>query len=190
MLRRTRGLSLVSVVLVVGCATLLSPNQRQQLETKVYEASYDDTFAACRDAFVNHGFIIDDSDHTGGIMAVSSQTRRHNPNTALALSIFLTPIGDFYMERYAWGIFDLILWPFSIVWAAPSNYFLARSRMTETEGTVAIQDLKPERTRVRITISSIEWDTKKYPALIHGLQEEIERQLFMKAGDTLDGEVQ
>ena len=186
MLRHTQRLSLALIAIVVGCTTPLSSNQRQQLETRVYEAPYEATFAACRDAFVNHGYIIEDSDHSGGILAVSNQTRRHNPNTALGLSI--VGLGDFYMERYGWGIIDLLLWPWSIAWAAPSNYYLARSRMIETGGTVAIQNLKPERTRVRISISRIGWDTKKYPALIRTLQEEVERQLFMQAGDTLAGE--
>ena len=90
------------------------------------------------------------------------------------------------MQRYAWGIFDLLLWPFSIVWAAPSNYHLARTRKNEIQGTVALQELKPERTRMRITLKGMDWDTNKYPAVIRSLQEEIERQLFVKAGTDRD----
>ena len=55
---------------------------------------------------------------------------------------------------------------------------------------MALQELKPGRTRVRITLKSVNWDTTKYPKLIRSLQEEIERQLFITAGNTLDAEPQ
>ncbi len=184
-----RGL-LVAPLLLAACATPLSSSQRQQLETKTYEAGYEDTFFACRDAFVNFGYGIEESDFDGGILVFSSEVLRHNPNTALGLSIAVTPVGDFYMQRYAWGIFDLLLWPFSIAWAAPSNYYLAKTRKNELKATVALQELKPDRTRVRITLKSVNWDTTKYPKLIRSLQEEIERQLFITAGNTLDAEPQ
>lgn len=180
----------VSILALAGCLTPLSPSQRQDLETRTYQAPYEATFASCRDAFVNFGYVIESSDFGGGVLAVSNQKRRHNPNTALALSIVVPPAGDFYMQRFGWAILDLLLWPFSIVWAAPSNYQLARTRMVETRGTVSVEGLKSAGTRVRITVNGIDWDTKKYPVLIRSLHEEIERQLFIKAGDTLGGEPQ
>ena len=183
-----RGL-LAASLLLAACATPLSSSQRQQLETKPYEAGYEATFFACRDAFVNFGYGAEESDFDGGILVLSSEVLRHNPHTALGLSI-AAPLGDFYMHRYAWGIFDLLLWPFSIAWAAPSNYYLARTRKNEVEATVALQELKPNRTRVRITLKSVNWDTTKYPKLIRDLQEEIERQLFITAGNTFDAEPQ
>ena len=181
---------LLAPLLLAACITPLSSSQRQQLETKSYEADYDAVFFACRDAFVNYGYGIEGSDFDGGILVLSSEELRHNPNTALGLSIAVTPIGDFYMQRYAWGVFDLLLWPFSIAWAAPSNYHLARTRKNEVEATVALQKLMPNRTRVRITLKGKDWDTTKYPKVIRSLQEEIERQLFLTAGDTLDAEPQ
>ena len=181
---------LVAPLLLAACVTPLTSSQRQQLETKTYEAGYEATFFACRDAFVNFGYGIEESDFDGGILVLSSEVLRHNPNTALGLSIAAPPAGDFYMQRYAWGIFDLLLWPWSIAWAAPSNYHLAKTRKNEIEGTVALQELKPDRARVRISLKGIDWDTTKYPELIRSLQEEIERQLFIKAGDTLANEPQ
>lgn len=170
--------------------TPLSQSQRQQLETKTYEASYGATFASCRDALVNYGYAIESSDYDGGVIAISQSRYLHDASTALALSTVLPPIGDFYMQRYGWAIFDLLLWPFSIVWAAPSNYQLARTRMEETEGTIAIQELRDDRTRVRVTLTGIPWDTNAYPLVVRSLQEEIERQLFIESGDTLAGEPQ
>ncbi len=174
-----------SALLLTSCASMLSSNQRQQLETKVYAAPYERTFAASRDALVNAGYLIAESDFDGGVISVSNQLRTHNPKTALIWSIFLPPVGDFYLERYAWGVVDLLLWPFSIAWAAPSNYMLAKKRMKEINGTFSFERLKPERTRLRITLTGVDWDVDKYPPLIRGLQEEVERQLFIKAGDTL-----
>ena len=174
-----------SALLLTSCAGMLSSNQRQQLETKVYAAPYERTFAASRDALVNAGYLIAESDFDGGVLSVSSQLRTHDPNTALMWSVLVTPVGDFYMQRYAWGLLDLVLWPFSIAWAAPSNYMLARKWTKEVNGTFSFESLKPERTRLRITLTGIDWDADKYPKLIRGLQEEVERQLFIKAGDTL-----
>ena len=183
-------LALLVLLGLTACATPLSLSQRQQLETKTYRASYDLTFAACRDAFVNYGYVIKSSDFNGGTISVESERSRHNPRTALGLSIVIPPIGDFYMQRYGWALIDLLLWPWSIAWAAPSNYHLSRTRMVAIVGTVALQKLKPERTRVRLTLSGVDRDADKYPVLVRSLQEEIERQLFIKAGDKLGDEPQ
>ena len=184
-------LALLVLLGLAACATTpLSLSQRQQLETKSYRASYDLTFAACRDAFVNYGYVIESSDFNGGIISVKSERRRHNPRTALRLSAVIPAVGDFYMQRYDWAMLDLLLWPFSIIWAVPSNYHLARTRMVAIEGTVALQKLKPERTRVRLSLKGVDWDADKYPVLVRSLQEEIERQLFLKEGDKLGDEPQ
>jgi hypothetical protein len=169
---------------------MLAPTQRQQLETKVFDASLKRTFAASRDAFVNRGYLITGSDFDGGVISVSQQVQARNPTTALSLSILLTPVGDFYMNRYAWGVVDLLLWPISIAWAAPSNFMIARSRMNDITGTLSFEPLKPERTRLRITLTGMKWDAEKYPVVVRDLQEEINRQLFIKEGDTLGGEPQ
>ncbi len=190
-MRSCRRILLALIVLLSSaCATILSPNQRQQLETRVYEASFERTFAASRDAFINQGYLIEESDFSGGVISVSQQTLEHNPNTALTWSILAPPVGDFYMRRYAWGMFDLLLWPFSIVWAAPSNYMIAKSRHKDVDGTLSFESLSPERTRLRISLMGVNYDEKTYPVLVRGLQEEIERQLFIKAGDALAGEAQ
>ena len=185
-----RVLLALIVLLSSACATILSPNQRQQLETRVYEASFERTFAASRDAFINRGYLIEESDFNGGVISVSNQVLAHNATTALTWSILAPPVGDFYMKRYAWGVFDLLLWPLSIAWAAPSNYFIAKSRHKDIDGTLSFERLSPERTRLRISLVGVNHDEKTYPVLVHGLQEEIERQLFIKEGDTLDGEPQ
>jgi hypothetical protein len=182
------ALLVLGSLLFASCATMLSSSQRQQLETKVYEAPFERTFAASRDAFVNRGYVILDSDFDGGLLSVSQQVLIHNPRTALTLSILLPPVGDFYMQRYGWSIFDLLLWPFSIVWAAPSNYLLARRRMKEVTGNLSFERLGEDRTRLRISLVGVVWDATDYPVLIRGLQEEVNRQLFIKEGDTLGGE--
>ncbi len=183
------ALSLLLAVLAVGCATRLSPTQRQQLETRVYAASYERTFAATRDAFVNSGYLITESDFDGGILGVSSEVQPKNPNTALGLSV-LSPFGDIYMGRWGWAIFDLLLWPFSVVWAMPSNYTIAKGRWDEVEGNIAFEKLGPERTRARISIRGLGYNADTEPVVIKRLQEELERQLFIQEGDTLGGEPQ
>ncbi len=181
--RALLGISiLVLQAVCAGCATQLSPMQRQELETRIYEGDFENTFTASRDAFVNYRYAVETSDFNGGILVVSTEKRSRNPNTALGLSI-LAPIGDFYMGRYAWGIFDLLLWPLSIAWAAPSNYFIARNRYDEIQGTAAMQALSPEETRVRLTLSGVSKSAATYPLMIRPLQDEIERQLFLRYGD-------
>ena len=64
-----------------------------------------------------------------------------------------------------------------------------RYRVQRVEQEVGIE-LGPERTRLRISLRGIGYDANTYPVLIRRLQEEIERQLFIKAGDTLGGEPQ
>jgi hypothetical protein len=181
--------ALILLGLLAACATHLSPTQRQQLETKVYAASYERTFAATRDAFVNQGFVLEESDFDGGILGVSTEIQPKNPNTALGLSL-LSPFGDAYMGRWGWAVVDLLLWPISIAWAMPSNYVIARSRWKEVDGNAAFEKLGPERTRLRVSLRGIPHDAEKYPVRIKRLQEEIERQLFIKEGDTLGGEPQ
>lgn len=168
---------------------MLSSTQRQQLETRVYPASYERTFAAARDTLINHGYAIGVSDFDGGVLSGKLRVLGSNPDTALALSI-LAPIGDFYMGRYAWALVDLFLWPFSIAWAAPSNYMIAKRDWQEVTGTLSFEGVAAEKTRVRITLAGVDWDEKKYPVTIRRLQEEMNRQLFIKEGDTLDGEIQ
>jgi hypothetical protein len=62
---------------------------------------------------------------------------------------------------------------------------IAKKRTVDVNGTFSFERLKPDRTRLRITLTGIDWDAEKYPTMIRRLQEEIERQLFIKAGDTL-----
>lgn len=183
------GTALAALALAsLSCATPLSPNQRQQLETKVYPASYERSFAATRDAFFNKGYAIEESDFEGGVLSASQEILAKNPKTVLTTSILVPPAGDFYMGRYAWGIFDLVLWPWSIAWAAPSNYLIARGDWKKVRGTASFESLKEEATRVRIALTGVTRDVEKYPALIRELQEEIERQLFIKEGATIGGE--
>ena len=179
----------LAALVSLSCASPLSPNQRQQLETKVYAGSYERSFAATRDAFFNMGYAIEESDFDGGVLSVSQQILAKNPNTVLATSILVPPAADFYMGRYAWGIFDLLLWPWSIAWAAPSNYLMAMRDWKDVRGTVSFERLRhPVTTRVRIALSGITPDAKNYPALIRDLHEEIERQLFIKEGATIGDE--
>jgi hypothetical protein len=156
----------------------------------VYTATYDRTFAATRDAFVNRDYVITASDFDGGVLIVGTEEPSHSPTTALVWSILLPPVGDGYLGRWGWAVVDLLLWPISIVWAAPSNYMIARGRRYEIEGNVSLEEVGSERTRSRISLVGIDHDVESYPVRIRDLQEEIERQLFLKAGDTLGGEPQ
>ena len=153
--------------------------QRQRLETRLYDASYESVFPAARDAVVNHGWAITSADRDSGLLTVSGQIRVHDPRTALTLSILLPPAGDLYMDRYGWAIFDTLLWPYSILWCAPTNLRLARTR-TETTGSVAFDVLGPDLTRTRISFVGMAWDSETYPVRIRRLQEEIDRQLFLR----------
>ncbi len=65
---------------------------------------------------------------------------------------------------------------------------MAANDWKEVRGTVSFERLKPDITRVRIALSGMKRDTEKYPAVIRALQEEIERQLFMKESATIAGE--
>lgn len=181
----------VALVLLCGCTTTaLAPIERQRLETRTYPKSYGDTYAACRDAFVNFGYMIEASDYDGGVLVVSSELRLRDPGRALGLSLVLPPAGDIYTRRYNWVLLDLITWPFSILWSAPSNFRHARDEIAEIEGNVVLQDLGQDRTRVRITLAGLERDAGRYPLMVRALQEEVERQLFLHEGDTLGGQPQ
>jgi hypothetical protein len=188
---RRAGAPLLSLTLLLltSCATMLSPTQRQQLETRVYAAPFERAFAAARDTLINHGYAIGVSDFDGGVLSATLHVPTANPNTALALSI-LAPFGDFYMERYAWALVDLLLWPISVAWAAPSNYMIAKRSFREVTATLSFEAVAEERTRVRITLTGVDWDAEKYPVTIRQMQEEMHRQLFIKEGDKLDDEVQ
>lgn len=166
----------------VSCTTLLSPNQRQELETRVFSASSKATFAAARDTVVNRGYQVNTSDFGGGILTFEGEQQSHNPSTALTLSLICPTAGDFYMDRYGWGVFDLFFWPYSIVWAVPSNVHIANTRFKAVKGTLAFEALGELRTKTRVTISGIPADTEKYPVVIRDLQEEIGRQLFIQVG--------
>ncbi len=180
-----------ATLLLSACATTpLSPTQRQQLETRVYSASYERTFAAARDAFVNASYVIEDSDYDGGIMHVSTRVLGKNPNVALGWSILVTPVGDGYNGRWGWAVFDTLFWPFSIVWAAPSKYLIAKGSSQNLEGNLSFEELSEERTRLRVSLRGVPHDAESYPRRVRGFQEEIERQLFVKGGDTLAGEPQ
>ncbi len=184
----TRTFVALAALALVACATPLSPSQRQQLETKIFRASYEETFAATRDAFFNSGYMIRESDFDGGVLSASQEVLAKDPKKVLAAAILVPPAADFYMGRYLWGIVDLLLWPWSIAWAAPSNDLMAANDWKEVHGTVSLERLKPDITRVRIALSGMTLDTEKYPAIVHRLQDEIERQLFMKESATIGGE--
>jgi hypothetical protein len=168
-----------------SCTAMLTPNQRQELETRTYQASVRDTFAATRDTVLNRGYQVKQSDFEGGVLTFERSQLRFSPKTALGLSILCPTAGDFYVERYGWGVFDAFLWPFSIVWAAPSNYLIAGSTYAALQGTVSFDALAPERTRIRVTLSGVPWDVETYPVGIRDLQEEVERQLFIREGTRL-----
>jgi hypothetical protein len=170
---------------------MLSPVQRQQLETRVYPATYERTFAAARDTLINHGYAIGVSDFDGGVLSAQLQVLVYNPNVALGLSI-IPPIGDIYVGRYGWAIVDiplmLILVPF--FYAPPINYMKAKRTYRDVRATLSFEAVGEEKTRVRITLTGVDWDAEKYPVTIRMMQEEMHRQLFIKEGDKLDDEVQ
>jgi hypothetical protein len=188
---RRAGAALLSLTLLTSCVTMLSPVQRQQLETRVYPASYERTFAAARDTLINHGYAIGVSDYDGGVLSAALQILEYNPNLALGLSI-IPPIGDIYVGRYGWAIVDLplmlILLPF--FYAPPINYMKAKRTWRDIKATLSFEEVGEEKTRVRITLTGVDWDAEKYPVTIRQMQEEMHRQLFIKEGDKLDDEVQ
>ena len=145
-----RVLAALTPLLLSGCVTMLSPSQRQQLETKLYAASYERAFAASRDALINLNFAIDQSDYAGGVITVSREILAKNPAKAAGLSL-LCPLGDFYMGRFAWGLFDTLTWPYCILWSAPANYMLASEQTKRMRGTLSLERLGPDRTRLRVT---------------------------------------
>ena len=48
-------------------------------------------------------------------------------------------------------------------------------------GTVALESLGSDQTRGRISLRGVAWDSETYPTQIRRLQEETERQLFLRA---------
>ncbi len=179
-----RVLAALTPLLLSGCVTMLSPSQRQQLETKLYPASYERVFAASRDALINLNFAVDQSDYDGGLIMVSREILAKSPAKAAGFSL-LCPVGDFYMGRFAWGLFDTLTWPYCIVWSVPANYLLASEKTKPMRGTLSLEKLGPDRTRLRVTFAGMPHDVRGYPLAIRGLHEEIDRQLFMREGDAL-----
>ncbi len=188
--RQAYGVALVAVGLVAcaGCATPLSPMQRQELETRTYEAPLREVYSAARHVVADRGFWISESDFEGGLLTVSQTRATYSAKTALTLSILLPTAGDVYMNRYGWAFLDLLTWPYSIAWAAPSNYRLARQRTLEWNGSVLFEVLDADRTRVRFAFSASS-ASGNYPAEIRQLQEAIVRQLFLRHGDALGAAV-
>jgi hypothetical protein len=115
----------------------------------------------------------------------------YDPNLALGLSI-IPPIGDIYVGRYGWAIVDLplmlILVPF--FYAPPINYMKAKRSYRDIRATLSFEQVGEEKTRVRVTLTGVDWDAEKYPVTVRTLQEEMHRQLFIKEGDKLGDEVQ
>jgi len=62
------GILLVSVVLIAGCATELTPLQRRGIESRELEGDFEDAFKATIQVFQDDGYIIKDSDHQSGII--------------------------------------------------------------------------------------------------------------------------
>ncbi len=176
----------LGTALLAGCATTLSPMQRREIETRVYEVPLKEVFAASREVLATHGFWITESDFEGGLLTVSQTVPTHNAQTALTLSLVLPPAGDVYMNRYGWALLDLLTWPYSILWAAPSNYRLAGSRTRDARGMVFFEALGSERTRVRIQLQGVSRSSEDYPVQIRNLQEAIDRELFLKEGEALE----
>jgi hypothetical protein len=67
---------------------------------------------------------------------------------------------------------------------------IAKRSFREVTATLSFEAVAEERTRVRITLTGVDWDAEKYPVTIRQMQEEMHRQLFIKEGDKLDDEVQ
>ena len=179
--------ALAGTALFAGCATPpLSPMQLRELETHVYDAPLKEVFAASREVLATHGVWIAESDFEGGLLTVSQTVPTHNPQTALTLSLVLPPAGDVYMDRYGWALLDLLALPYSILWAAPWNYQLARKQTRETRGPVFFEALGPERTRVRIHLMGGSKHSEDYSVQVRRLQEAIDRELFLKEGEELE----
>lgn len=175
-------LSVLIMLFASGCSTMLTSDQRQELETQIHSASLHKVFAAVRDTAVNEGYDVRSSDFAGGLLLISSESLKYSPGTAALTTFLLPPVGDIYVGRYGFAILDLLLWPWSVVWATPINYQRAKTDFNELSGTVSFTKLSPRETRVRISIKGTPWDTEVYPRMIQHLHTEIGRQLFVTGG--------
>lgn len=180
-LRAAAGLATLLAV-GAGCATPLSPRQRQELETRVYEAPAPDVFAASREALLNDGYWVEESDFEGGLLTVSQTVPARDARKALIYSLLLPCAGDVYMNRYGWALLDLFTWPYSILWAAPSNYRIAQQRTRHTRGTLTFEALAPDRTRLRLALGA---RTEEDSVAVRRLLEAIEQELFFREGERL-----
>ncbi len=172
------------LVLASCAAPILTPDQRQQVETQVHEASYDETFRAARDTMVNQRFVITESDYGSGVMTVNRAEGIYNPQLALGLS-FVAPAGDIYVGRYHVALLDTICLPIAWLWAMPVNYRAAKNQVEKITGNISLERLGDENTRVRVTFHGIPWNTEEYPPRIKFMHERIGRQIFIKKADRL-----
>ena len=173
-------LLLLAAATVSGCRATLTPNQRQELETRVVAAPLEDVFAAVRDTVINAGYEIIESDYRGGMLGFQRDVQVYSPGAAAGMSIFLAPAGDIYLHDYGWIFIDTLFWPLSGLWAAPRNYATARDSVVNERGNVSFKELAARSVRFRISLHGVEWDTEHYPYTIRRLHEEVERQLLLQ----------
>lgn len=187
--RLVPALLLPLILSFTSCQAMLTPEQRQQLETRIYETEYSATFGAARDVLINQGFEIRASDFAGGILQVQTTRKKFSGGrTTLAFvgSFLLPPVGDAMMDRGGGAVVvDILTWPLSILWAPWINLHHGISETKAVTGNLAFDRLGLAQTRLRISMSGVPWDVTHYPREIRRLQDLIGRQLLLKKADRL-----
>jgi len=94
--------------------------------------------------------------------AAGFEVQEKSPELAAGLGV-LPGIGGFYVGRIGWGVFDLLLWPYSIIWDPFIGYHGARDR--NYKATLAnirakkrkdLQDLDDLRLADKVTMEEYE----------------------------------
>ena len=67
---------MLSVMVLAGCATTLSPLQRRNIEARDLTGGFDDAYKATLQVFQDYGYIIKNSDYQSGVIQGETGTKQ------------------------------------------------------------------------------------------------------------------
>ena len=168
--------------LLCSCATSqLTGLQRQSLETVYIDGEYKNIFRSVRTVFQNEGYSVEQSDLESGFIQFITHIPIKNPKLAASLGI-LPGGGTFYVRAYAWGFFDLLLWPWSIAWDPLIAASKANNMKKEVKASVTLTEMGQE-TEIRTGFYGI--DSKKvseYGIMLKRVYADVRKQVMMREG--------
>jgi hypothetical protein len=173
--------------LLSSCAHQLTGLQRQSLETVYIDGEYKNIFRSVRTVFQNEGYSVEQSDLESGFIQFTTYIPEKNPKTAAALGI-LPGGGTFYVRAYAWGFFDLLLWPLSIIWDPAIAASKANQMKKEVKASVTLTEMG-QQTEIRTGFYGI--NSKKvseYGIMLKRVYADVRKQTMMREGKSVNYE--